>query len=465
MLFEEAINSWTLQISTFLDHKKVDSQFKNNEVIHDFMKRRFIRNETDVFVGYLVLSWSLLFLIYKKWLNKLLRRNYFPLIQRNRIIGTIWDCIFCVVTINYLLFNIFLSLKSSMLMKIMKFNFSLYKSFYIHKAGVNIFIFGSWLNGCSDLLFSFFVLHSHTERLNSSICLLLFMKVIDTSILSMCRFLLYCWNKQIHSLLVTTLLVFHCLTWSYIYIYFVPKYILWESNNKNSSEKIQIWMWYFSECLNSVWLKLFTGFDVYFFPPLPKESIEFANRISEQKALLKKQPNAQRRRKAEIAKTVTSVIVVKKKLRRMLRAKEAKLGLQSCIEDVKNEKDDDDDEKVSVETKALRSLLCAMAIGKEIKLVKEEVNSFDSPTVSMNDSMETDSATSEINKKIDETIDEKIDENIEEKIDGKIDEKIYEKVDEKIDETIDEKIDGKIDKKINEKIDETENDKMHETSV
>lgn len=69
MLFEEAINSWTLQISTFLDHKKVDSQFKNNEVIHDFMKRRFIRNETDVFVGYLVLSWSLLFLIYKKWLN------------------------------------------------------------------------------------------------------------------------------------------------------------------------------------------------------------------------------------------------------------------------------------------------------------------------------------------------------------------------------------------------------------
>lgn len=53
-----------------------------------------------------------------------------------------------------------------------------------------------------------------------------------------------------------------------------------------------------------------------------------------------------------------AVIVVKKKLRRMLRAKEAKLGLQSCIEDVKNEKDDDDDEKVSVETKALRSLLC-----------------------------------------------------------------------------------------------------------
>lgn len=69
MLFEEAINSWTLQISTFLDHRKVAADFKNNEVVDNLVKKKFIRNENDAFVGYLLLFWSLLFLIYKKWFN------------------------------------------------------------------------------------------------------------------------------------------------------------------------------------------------------------------------------------------------------------------------------------------------------------------------------------------------------------------------------------------------------------
>lgn len=69
MLFKEAINRWTLQISTFLDYKNLVPQFKNNEIYENLMKKKFIRNESDAFVGYLILFWSLLFLIYKKLFN------------------------------------------------------------------------------------------------------------------------------------------------------------------------------------------------------------------------------------------------------------------------------------------------------------------------------------------------------------------------------------------------------------
>ncbi|XP_051165441.1 uncharacterized protein LOC127284169 isoform X1 [Leptopilina boulardi] len=393
MLFEEAINRWTLQISTFLDYKNLVPQFKNNEIYENLMKKKFIRNESDAFVGYLILFWSLLFLIYKKLFNKLLRRKCFPLIQRNRIINTVWDYIFSIITLNYLLYIFFHSLKNSTLPNINKLIAFFYKSFYIHQAGVNIFIFGSWLKGCSTLFFAFLVFHPYSERLDLAVFLLLLLKVVDATILSTCRFLLCFWNKQIHLIIVKILFICHCLTWSYIYIYFVPKSILWGSNNKNPTERLQIWMWFISECLNSVWLKLFEGFDVYFFPPLSKESIDFLNRIKEQKALLRKQPNVQSRKKAELLKTVTCIMSVKKKLKRMRKAKEAKLGIQSYNEDEK----DDVDEKTTKKDEIMQSLLCAMAVRKEIQKIRR---------VKQNnlDSKESDSENNKIDKKTDEDI-------------------------------------------------------------
>lgn len=399
MLFEEAINSWTLQISTFLDHRKVAADFKNNEVVDNLVKKKFIRNECDAFVGYLLLFWSLLFLIYKKWFNKLLRQKCFPLIQRNRIINTVWDCIFCIITVNYLFYIFFQSLKYSTLPNINKLIAFLYKSFYIHQTGVNIFIFRSWMKGCSTLLFAFFVFHPYPERLDPAVFLLLSLKIIDATILAMCRLILCFWNRQIHLIFMKMLFICHCLTWSYLYIYFVPKYILLGSNNKNPSEKFLMWMWYFSECLNSVWLKLFEGFDVYFFPPLSKESIDFVNRIKEQKALLKKQPNVQRRKKAELLKTVTCVMSVKKKLKRMRKAKEAKLGIQSYIEDDKV----DADEKTPKKEEIMQSLLCAMAVRKEIqKLRREKRNNLESESAILNDTENTDDC--EIDDKSDNNI-------------------------------------------------------------
>ncbi|XP_051165442.1 uncharacterized protein LOC127284169 isoform X2 [Leptopilina boulardi] len=152
-------------------------------------------------------------------------------------------------------------------------------------------------------------------------------------------------------------------------------------------------MWFISECLNSVWLKLFEGFDVYFFPPLSKESIDFLNRIKEQKALLRKQPNVQSRKKAELLKTVTCIMSVKKKLKRMRKAKEAKLGIQSYNEDEK----DDVDEKTTKKDEIMQSLLCAMAVRKEIQKIRR---------VKQNnlDSKESDSENNKIDKKTDEDI-------------------------------------------------------------
>ena len=33
---------------------------------------------------------------------------------------------------------------------------------------------------------------------------------------------------------------------------FVPEYVLWGSNSENSIENFNMWMWFISECLNSV---------------------------------------------------------------------------------------------------------------------------------------------------------------------------------------------------------------------
>ncbi|XP_033230472.1 uncharacterized protein LOC117181672 [Belonocnema kinseyi] len=276
-----------------------------------------------------------------------------------------------------------------------------YKSFYIHHAGVNIFIHGLWMKGWSDLLFAFFAFNSHWQRSDQSIALLLFFKVIDATILVVCRFLLCFWNKQINQNLPKILLIFHCLTWTYIYVLFVPENVLWGSNSKNLSENFYMWMWFISECLNSIWLRLFCRLEIYLFPPPSKDAIQFANRLKKQKASSVRKPSGQNAKKAELLKTLTCVMSMKKKLQRIRKAKEEKIGLHHKLEEEKDEIDSDEDHKKEI----MQTLISAMKVRKEIQNIrKDKRNNLDPEIVTSNKNTETDFESGEIeNKKFEET--------------------------------------------------------------
>ena len=72
MLSEWSINSWTLHINSFLNHKNLlafTSKLNSNTTIKEFSKKGFIKKEDDTFLGYAILFWSVSYLIYEKWFH------------------------------------------------------------------------------------------------------------------------------------------------------------------------------------------------------------------------------------------------------------------------------------------------------------------------------------------------------------------------------------------------------------
>jgi len=155
--------------------------------------------DTDILVGYLLLFWMMLYLLYETCLNvskaknvniflkthhfhkmtyvhilrsinfmqSLFRRMRFPLIQRDRIIKAAWYCGFCFGSVCYMRSSTVPILglaahKQDMTYR--EIGIALHKSFYLHRAGIDVLCHGAWIKGCANLLFASFVLSPHQQK-------------------------------------------------------------------------------------------------------------------------------------------------------------------------------------------------------------------------------------------------------------------------------------------------------------
>jgi len=109
-----------------------------------------------------------IYILFFHYMQSLLRRMQFPLVQRSRIIEAMWNCGFCFGSICFM--------KSST-MQILSFaphgeqrityrelGLALHKSFYFHQTGIDILCYGAWIKGCANLLFASFVLNPYQQK-------------------------------------------------------------------------------------------------------------------------------------------------------------------------------------------------------------------------------------------------------------------------------------------------------------
>lgn len=197
-MYEQAASSWAVGLYSLLDPTKFlpflpslwDKQAIGSRYSNDTKVR-----ETDVLVGYLVLFWVILYLVYEKCLNVsptrlisnamriymshiyvlsffhraqlLFRRMCFPLVQRSRIIEAVWNCGFCFGSVCYMrssTMQISSFAPHEQGMAYWELGVALHKSFYFHQAGIDILCYGAWIKGCANLLFASFVLNPYQQK-------------------------------------------------------------------------------------------------------------------------------------------------------------------------------------------------------------------------------------------------------------------------------------------------------------
>ncbi|KAF3430420.1 hypothetical protein E2986_10742 [Frieseomelitta varia] len=218
-MLEEIASSCMIGLCSFLEifqfTPKVpnlwDKETFNVQPINDTRIKR-----SDVLLGYLIMFWVVLYFMYEKCLNSLLRRMRIPLMQRNRIIKAVWECGFCFGSICYL---------KSPNIKILSFftggreviheelGVILHKSFYFHRAGIEILYHGAWIKGWVNLLFVSFIMNPYQEKWCTVVSTFLFYKAIDTIIINICRILL-CASHNAGRKLSKLFFYLHCLSWS-----------------------------------------------------------------------------------------------------------------------------------------------------------------------------------------------------------------------------------------------------------
>jgi len=203
-MYGEAASNWAVCLYSLFDPTNVlpffpsvwneralgNSRYPNNARVRD----------TDVLVGYLVLFWLMLYLLYETCLNvsktrilrsskrvvfikwhtchvhilrsinfmqSLFRRMRFPLIQRDRIIKAVWYCGFCFGSLCYMrssavpILGLTAHKQGTTYREV---GIALHKSFYLHRAGIDVLCHGAWIKGCANLLFASFVLNPHQQK-------------------------------------------------------------------------------------------------------------------------------------------------------------------------------------------------------------------------------------------------------------------------------------------------------------
>ncbi|CAD1472825.1 unnamed protein product [Heterotrigona itama] len=217
-MLEEIASSWMIGLYSFLEISQFtpkvpnlwDKESFNVQPINGTRIKR-----SDVLLGYLIMFWVVLYFMYEKCLNSLLRRMRIPLMQRNRIIKAVWECGFCFGSICYL---------KSPTIKTLSFftgeqevtheelGVILHKSFYFHRAGIEILCHGAWIKGWVNLLFVSFIMNPYQEKWCTVVSTFLFYKAIDTIIINICRILL-CGSHNAGRKLSKLFFYFHCLSW------------------------------------------------------------------------------------------------------------------------------------------------------------------------------------------------------------------------------------------------------------
>ncbi|CAL7952205.1 unnamed protein product [Xylocopa violacea] len=285
--------------------------------------------KSDVLLGYLIMFWVIFYLIYEKCLNSLLRRIRIPLMQRCRIIEAVWSCGFCFGSIFYL---------KSPAIKTLSFFFNekevtyeelgvvLHKSFYLHRAGIEILCHGAWTKGWTNLLFASFIMNPYQKNWFAGVSTFLLYNAIHTIVINICRILL-CVSHIIGRKLPKLLFGLHCLSWIYLYVLLVPKLILWPEHTNYSRVQLGVWLWFIAECLDSVWFRLLGcakathWLEICLFPPPTREAIELAGIQKRHRDSLKKLVN-KASKKTELWQTLFCAVAIKKKIKRIRQAKQ-----------------------------------------------------------------------------------------------------------------------------------------------
>lgn len=331
-MFEEVANNWAIGLRSFFDVTQFTPIVPNlwdKEAFNIQHASEPKIKRSDVLLGYLILFWALLYIVYEKCLNSLLRRMRIPLMQRSRIIEAAWNCGFCFGSICYL--------KSSSI-KILSFTSEeravtheelgviLHKSFYFHRAGIEILYHGAWTKGWANLLFASFVMNPYQEKWCTVVSSFLFYKAVDTLLINICRILL-CTSHFTGRRLPKLFFWLHCINWIYLYILFVPKLMLWPEKTSYKRAEIGLWLWFIVECLDSMWLR-FVGcakavhwLEICLFPRPTREAIELAGIQKRYRESLRKLVNDRAPKKTKLWQTLFCVMALKKKIKRIRSAK------------------------------------------------------------------------------------------------------------------------------------------------
>lgn len=334
-MLEEVVNSWAILHSVFdVSHfKPMVPNLWDKETFNIRHMNEIKVKKSDVLHGYLILLWVILYFMYEKCLNSLLRRMRIPLMQRSRIIEAVWNCGFCFGSICYL--------KSSTIKTINFFSDErtitheelgviLHKSFYFHRAGVEIFCHGAWIKGWANLLFASFIMNPYQEKWCTVVSTFLFYKAFDTIAINVCRILL-CTSHFTGRKLPKLFFYLHCLSWIYLYTLFVPKLMLWTESVNNTGAKLGLWLWFITECIDSVWFRLLGcgkathWLEICLFPPPTQEAIELAGIQKRHRDSLKKLVNRSSKR-TELWQTLFCAVAIKKKIKRIRQAKQNEMA-------------------------------------------------------------------------------------------------------------------------------------------
>ncbi|KAH0944896.1 hypothetical protein HN011_001417 [Eciton burchellii] len=333
-MYREATGSnWAVRLYSLFDLTNVWPFFPSNVRNEGALENsRYPDNarvrDTDILVGYLLLFWMMLYLLYETCLNSLFRRMRFPLIQRDRIIKAAWYCGFCFGSVCYMRSSTVPILglaahKQDMTYR--EIGIALHKSFYLHRAGIDVLCHGAWIKGCANLLFASFVLSPHQQNYRWCMVTGIFLvyKTIDVVTVNACRILL-CVLQMVARPICKLLFLSHCLIWMYLYLYYVPIFMLWSKEAEYTGMEPGLWLWFAAECLDSVLLRLIGHarathwLEICLFPPPTQEAIELAGIHKKHRDSLRKSANKiERTKKIELWQTLACAMTIKRKIRKI----------------------------------------------------------------------------------------------------------------------------------------------------
>ncbi|OAD62188.1 hypothetical protein WN48_07442 [Eufriesea mexicana] len=348
-MLEETANGWMVGLYSFFEISQftpiVSNLWDKETSSVQYINATKIK-KLDVLLGYLILFWVILYLMYEKCLNSLLRRMRIPLMQRNRIIKAVWNCGFCFGSICYLKSPTIKTLNfvsEELEITHEELGVILHKSFYFHRAGIEILCNGAWTKGWANLLFASFIMNSYQKKWCTIVSTFLFYTAVNTIIIDTCRILL-CISHYSGRKLSKLLFCLHGLSWIYLHALFVPKLMLWPENINYSRMQFGLWLWFTAECLDSVWFRLLGcvkathWLEICLFPSPTREAIELAGIQKRHRDSLKKLVN-RTSKKTELWQTLFCAVAIKKKIKRIRQAKQSNsIQVINSIEEKKEEK-------------------------------------------------------------------------------------------------------------------------------